>query len=161
MEELFSDEQKAGAYDSIYHTYLTTSASLATYSIEHNLVDVTSVLAPALQPFGLTGNPASTANIATLTPAAEAQIDATNKSLDAAHQKASTAMLQAITEMSARIHQLATGNSMPSRGTPITLTTVENWIATANTYLSASTSTPTTSATGNSTTSANGKKSTK
>ena len=139
LKSLFSNEEEAGAYDSLYHTYLTKAGSLAKYSIDENLVDVTSVLAPALQPFGLTPKLSSTADTAALKTAGEAQIEETNKALDATHQKASAAMLQAITDMSARIHQLATEGRMPSRGTPIALTTVENWINTASTYLSAST----------------------
>jgi hypothetical protein len=159
LRGLFSNEEEAGAYDSLYHTYLTKAASLAKYSIDKNLVDVTSVLAPVLQPFGLTANPSSTADTTPLKTAAATQIDETNKALDAAHQKASAAMLQAIMDMSARIHQLATEGRMPSRGTPIALTTVENWINTASTYLSASTNAASASANGGSSTPGSTKKS--
>jgi hypothetical protein len=134
LKELFTNE--ADLYDSLNQTYLTKAASLAKYCIDKNLVDETSVLAPALQPFNLTAHLSSTTDTAPLKTAAETQVDKTNKALVAAHQKASAAMLQAITEMNARIHQLATEGHMSSRGTPITLTTVENWISTASTYLS-------------------------
>ncbi|MGO9012898.1 MAG: hypothetical protein ACLQPN_22610, partial [Bryobacteraceae bacterium] len=56
------------------------------------------------------------------------------KALVVEHQKASEAMLQAIKEMGSRIHQLTTAGHMPSRGTPVTLPTVEKWISTAHTY---------------------------
>ena len=141
LKELFAKEQEAGAYDSLYHTYLTKAASLAKYSIEKNWVDETSVLGPALQPFGLTGKLNSKSDAAPLQAAAEAEIDETTQTLDAAHQKASAAMLQAITDMGTRMHQLATEDRMPSRGAPVTLTTVENWINTVSTSLPASTTT--------------------
>jgi len=139
LKELFSKE--ADVYDSLNQTHVTKAASLAKYCIKKNLVDETSVLAPALQPFSLTAHLSSTADTAPLKTAAETQVDETSKVLVAAHQTASAAMLQAITEMSTRIHQLATEGRMPSRGTPVTLTTVENWIGTASTYLSSTTST--------------------
>jgi hypothetical protein len=158
LKELFSNE--ADAYDSLNQTHLTLAASLAKYCIDKNLVDETSVLAPALQPFSLTAHLSSTANTTPLDTAAKTQVDETTKVLVAAHQKASAAMLQAITEMNARIHQLATEGRMPSRGTPITLTTVENWIATASTYLSsASTNTASAAANTGSTTPTSNKKS--
>jgi hypothetical protein len=136
LEALFSQEK--GAYDSLNQTYLNLAAVLATQSIKKGLVDETSILAPALQPFGLTGqlsSAASAEDTAALRTAAEAQVNARNKSSVAAHNAASDAMLKAITEMSMRIHHLATEGRMPSRGTPVTLTTVEHWIgSTFNTY---------------------------
>jgi len=141
LKGLFSNEEESGAYDSLYHTYLTKAASLAKYSIEKNWVDETSVLGPALQPFGLTGKLNSKSDAAPLQAAAEAEIDETTQTLDAAHQKASAAMLQAITDMGTRMHQLATEGRMPSRGAPVMLTTVENWINTVSTYLPASATT--------------------
>jgi hypothetical protein len=158
LNELFSNEKAAGAYDSLYYTYLTRAASLAEYSIDSNMVDEASVLTPALQPFSLTAKLSSTANVAPLKNAAKAQVEATSKALDAAHQEASVAMLQAITDMGTRIHQLATGGSMPSRGTPVTLTTVENWVSTASTYLPASTNTGSAAANTSSTTPASSNK---
>jgi hypothetical protein len=134
LKELFSKE--TDVYDSLNQTYLTTAASLAKYCITKNMVDETSVLAPALQPFSLTAHLPSGADTAQLKTAADTQVDESSKVLVAAYQKASAAMLQAITEMSTRIHQLATEGRMPSRGAPVDLATVENWIATSSTYLS-------------------------
>jgi hypothetical protein len=136
LGDLFSAE--ADVYDSLNQTYLTKAASLARYCTEKHLVDNTAVLVPALRPFGLTARLPSTTETEQHKTATEAQVDERTKSLVAAHQKASSAMLQAITEMSARIHQLATEGKMPSRGTPVTLTTVEKWISSASTYLSSS-----------------------
>jgi hypothetical protein len=130
LEMLFSQEKPA--YDSLYQTYLNLAAVLATQSIEKGLVDEGSVLAPALQPFGLTGQHSSAADPAdtsALRALAGAQVDTKNKSLVVAHNAASDAMLKAITEMSKRMHQLATDGRMPSRGAPVTLTTVEHWIS--------------------------------
>lgn len=132
LKELFS--QESDVYDSLNQTYLTKAASLANYCIDKNLVDEASVLTPALQPFSLMAQLRSDANYLPLKTAAKTQVDETTKVLVAAHQKASAAMLQALTEMSTRIHQLATGGRMPSRGIPVTLTTVEKWISNANTY---------------------------
>jgi ribosomal protein S12 methylthiotransferase accessory factor YcaO len=134
LKELVS--QESDVYDSLNQTYLTKAASLGNYCIDKNLVDVASVLAPALQPFSLTARLPSDANSLPLKAAAKTRVDETTKVLVAAHQKASAAMLQALTEMSTRIHELATSGRMPSRGTPVTLKTVESWISSAKTYFS-------------------------
>ncbi len=131
LKQLFSKEN--GAYDSLNQTYLTKARSLAEFSIERNLVDESSVLAPALEPFNLRARMIPTPGALSLDAAAKAQVEATNTALIEAHKKASAAMLQAITDMGTRIHQLANEGRMPSRGTPVTLTTVENWINIAHT----------------------------
>lgn len=133
LNELFSNEKDL--YDSLYETYLNLAGALAKVCIDKNFVNYTSVLTPALQPFSLAAR-ASSATDTSLRNAAMSQVDAMLTAMVSAHSKASTAMLQAITEMNARIHQLATEHRMPSRGAPVTLTTVENWISTASSYLS-------------------------
>ncbi len=157
LSDMFSAEKDA--YDSLNETYLTKAQSLAIYCIDQNLVDNTSVLAPVLQPFSLTGRVSSAADNQQLKDAAKAQVNTTKQSLVTAHNNASVAMLQAIQEMGKRFHQLATGGSMPSRGTPLTLTTVENWIKTVSPYLSSSsTNASTAAATTGSTATGSGKK---
>lgn len=127
---LFSQEMEV--YDSLNSTYLTLAASLAKHCIDQRLANGSPLLTPALQPFGLTVS--SSADTAFLNAAIETQIDATAKGQIVEHQNASKAMADAIKEMNARVHQLASGGHMPSRGTPVTLGTVEKWISTANTY---------------------------
>lgn len=136
LKELFTKEEKA--YDSLNNSYDDVAKALAQYCIDKNLLDETSVLGPALQPFGLKAHISSTTDTTLLKKAATTQLQETLNSLNDAHHSASVAMLQGITDMGTRIHQLATEGHMPSRGTPITLTTVENWITTASTYLSGS-----------------------
>ncbi len=60
LSDMFSAEKDA--YDSLNETYLTKAQSLAIYCIDQNLVDNTSVLAPVLQPFSLTGRVSSAAD---------------------------------------------------------------------------------------------------
>jgi hypothetical protein len=129
LQSLFSNEK--GAYDSLNRTYVSLAGSLAKYCIDQNLVDDTPVLSPALQPFKLIGH-LSSAEPVSLKTAAKTQIDETGIELVSAQEKATDAMLQAITEMSTRIHELAAEGRMPSRGMPVTLTTVEKWIGAAN-----------------------------
>jgi hypothetical protein len=160
LADIFSSEKDA--YDSLNETYLTRAESVANYCIDQNLVDDTSVLSPALQPFSLTGRISSTADIEQLKKAAKFQVKTTHDALTVAHNNASDAMLKAIKEMGTRFDQLANEGSMKSRGTPVTLTTVENWINTVSTYLSStSTSTNSTSANANSKTPASSKNSKK
>jgi hypothetical protein len=134
LGNMFSNEKDA--YDSLNETYLTRAASLARYCIGQNLVDDTAVLAPALQPFSLTGRISSAADTNQLKAAAEVQVAARRNVLVAAHDGASDAMLQAIKEMDTRFNELATEGRMPSRGAPVTLTTVDGWISAVGTYLS-------------------------
>jgi hypothetical protein len=134
LKETFTAENDV--YDSLNKTYLALAGALAKVCIEKNLVDNTSLLSPALQPFSLAARGSTDAD-ALLRDAAKAQIDQASHNLTDAHAKASAAMLQAITEMGTRIHTLATGAPMTSRGAPVTLTTVEGWINTASSYLSA------------------------
>ena len=152
LKELFSNEKDD--YDSLNETYLTLAASLANICIDKHLVDDTSVLVPALQPFSLTAHlPSEAASTAALENATKTQVANTRVALVDAHKKASTAMLQAITDMSTRIGELATSHHMGARGAPVTLTTVEKWISTANTYLTgASTNASSTTASTGSTT---------
>jgi len=154
LKEMFSNEKND--YDSLNETYLILAESLANVCIDKHLVDNTSVLVPALQPFSLTAHLSSTAATTTeLDRAIKTQVARTRAALVDAHKKASTAMLQAITDMSTRINELATNHHMTARGTPVTLTTVEKWISTANTYLTdASTNNSSTAASTGSTTTA-------
>jgi hypothetical protein len=133
LNVLFSNEKDL--YDSLNKTYLNLAGALAKVCINKNFVDNTSVLAPALQPFSLSAR-ASSATDASLGDAAKTQVDAALTTMVSAHSKASTAMLQAITEMNTRVHQLATEQRMPSRGAPVSLTAVESWINTVSSYLS-------------------------
>ena len=136
LGDMFSAEKDA--YDSLNETYLTKASSLAHYCIDQNLVEDTSVLGPVLQPFSLTARTSAAPDSQQLKDAAKAQVSATKESLVVAHNNASVAMLQSIQEMAKRFHQLANEGKMPSRGTPVTLDTVENWIKTVSGYLSSS-----------------------
>lgn len=139
FKDLFSAE--VDVYNSLNVTYLAEASGLAKYCVERNLVDESSLLTPALQPFGLTPRVPPNLDPKVVDPklliaAAENQVDQSTSSLTTASQNASAAMLQAITQMSTRVHQLAVGGKMSSRDTPISLSTVENWVNAADSYLS-------------------------
>jgi hypothetical protein len=164
MKDLFSKEQDV--YDSLNKTYLNLAALLAKKSIDAHFVDQTSletsIVNPALQPFGLTAHIAPTTDTAKLDALVISEIDQTNKDLVGAHQKASKAMLDSITQMGTRIHQLATEGQMPTRGTPISLSTVEGWVTTVSNYFpNSSQSSSNTGSTGSTGTTANSKSTTK
>jgi hypothetical protein len=140
LKTLFSQEQPA--YDSLNKVSVTLAGSLARYCIDQNLVSDASVLSPALQPFNLTASLPSGGNSASLNAVAKTRVDEQTAQLVAKQNAASVAMLQALTEMNTRLHQLATEGHMTSRATPVTLTTVENWVATAGNYVSTTSASP-------------------
>lgn len=158
LKSLFGGE--VDVYNSLTSTYLSKASGLAKYCVENKWVDQSSILTPALQPFDLTARIPSDTVPKALSAAAENQIDQSKTSLITASQDASKAMLQAVTEMSTRIHQLAVGGKMSSRDTPISLSTVENWVTTTDKYLStASTTASSISAKSSATSSPSAKKS--
>jgi hypothetical protein len=126
LKSLFTNEKEA--YDSLNQTYVTLAGSLARECLRRNLVDPASGLAPALQPFSLSAQLSSASDTSGLNAIISDQLNETSSLLVSAHASASTSMLQGITEMGTRIHQLATEGKMPARGTPISLANVENWI---------------------------------
>lgn len=118
-------------YESLYATYFALAASLAQESIKRNWVEESSLLTPALQPYGLSpsaGPQAQNLSIV-LNSYAEQQIATLSASQVAAQQKATEGMDQALQEMSKRIDELATGKGMHSRGSPVSLADVEAWLS--------------------------------
>jgi len=121
---------------SLYTTYFVLAVSLAEESIKRNWVEETGLLTPALQPFGLSpaavtpaaGTPAQDLSTV-LSKYAQQQLATQAAAQEAAQQKASEGMDQALQEMQKRIHALATGSAMPSRGSPVSLAEVEAWVS--------------------------------
>lgn len=129
VSKLFTAEKPA--YESVYATYFVLAGSLAKELIKRNWVDERGLLIPALQPFGLSPPAVSPEqNLSTvLNGYARQRIATRTVSQTAAQQKASEGMDQALQEMSKRMHKLATEKAMPSRGDPVTLPDVENWLS--------------------------------
>lgn len=125
LSEFFEKEKPA--YDSITRTYVRQAGQVAKDLITANALDTTPMLSPALRPFGLTALSPSPALQEKLKTLAVARLD--GQTADAVHraEAASVAMLDALQEMSARVHQLATEKMMRLRGNPFSLELVESW----------------------------------
>jgi hypothetical protein len=120
-------DKEAGTWSSVETSYLEVAATLAGSLADQNAIDNSSVLKPALDPFGL-APAAPTADLNTkLTPLAKQQIDAKKAAALKSYQDASDAMSKSLHEMAERIHLVATEKPMAFRIPPLTLSTVEQW----------------------------------
>ena len=93
--------------------------------------DPSPMLAPALKPFSLTALPVDSQTRDTLQTLALNRLENSAEDATQAEMNASSAMLDALKDMSSRVHTLATEKSMPARGNPLSLKMVESWIASA------------------------------
>lgn len=126
LAELFAKEQPV--YDSLARQRIVIAKSLTIGLLDKQAVDPTPMLTPALRPFQLSPLPASPALQTTLRSLAKARLDTSADRLSQGEAEASAAMLQALQEMSARVHTVAVGRPMASRGNPFSLTTVDGWL---------------------------------
>lgn len=126
VSELFSKEKPA--YDSLERDRLNLAKSVATVLISREAVDPTSLLSPALHPFRLAPVPVDTGMQATLRVLAKARLTQTADELSRREVTAADGMLLALQQMRARIHLLATGKPMRSRGDPVSLQDVQIWL---------------------------------
>ena len=120
-------EKEKPAYDSIARTHDKQASQVAQDLIKANAVDSSPMLAPALEPFHLTPLPASPALQASLQTLALSRLQTATDAAIKKETEASTAMVDALHEMSSRVHQLATEKRMPLRGSPFSLKLVEDW----------------------------------
>jgi len=123
--DLFSAEKPV--YDSMTRTHVREASQIAQDLINANAVDPNPMLAPALKPFGLASLPPSAALQASLKPVELKHLQDATDELIKKEEAASAAMLDALREMSSRVHLLATEKPMPLRGAPFSLKLVEQW----------------------------------
>jgi hypothetical protein len=119
--------QEKPAYDSIYRTYIGVAQSLALELVKRNQVDPGSLLAPALEPFGLTSRMPQQKLPQGLSDYAREEIPLQGQQRIAAQAKASEAMETALHELSARIHELATQGRLQQKSASLKLADVESW----------------------------------
>ncbi|HXS13246.1 MAG TPA: hypothetical protein VN734_11130 [Acidobacteriaceae bacterium] len=124
--DLFEAEKPV--YDSIARTQIRQAGEVAKTLIDANQVDYTSMLTPALKPFSLSELPSNAILQAQLKPLALSRLDTATGIAVHSEEKASTAMLDALREMSSRVHLLATEKPMPIRDAPFSLKLVEDWV---------------------------------
>ena len=127
LSDMFAREKPA--YESIYKNYVSHAQSIASDMVRKRQVDTSGFLAPALEPFNLTPQIEEGPSTAALDQYALKQIGNQSAALNAAQQKASDAMDEALKEMTKRLHQLATEKTLGVRGAPITLDDVEQWLS--------------------------------
>lgn len=126
LVDLYSKEKPV--YDSIARQHLVVAKAVTTVLIQRQAVDSRPLLASVLRPFDLDPLPPGEAMQTTLAALAKARLDRSADDLVQREENASSAMLLALQQMSARVHLLALGRPMPSRGKPSSLDTVEAWL---------------------------------
>ena len=127
LAEFYAKERPA--YDSLDKSYVTLAKSLANELVDRGMIDRNGLLAPALTPFGLSAQVLPSIRSQEFKGLAKLQIKQQASAQISAQQEASAGMEQALQDMSKRIHQLATENSLSLRGAPLSLSDVEKWIA--------------------------------
>ena len=121
-------EKEKPTYDSIARTHIRQASQVAKDLINANEVDYSSMLSPALKPFSLSALPSNPTLQMQLKPLALSRLDTATNTASQKEERASAAMLDALREMSSRVHLLATEKPMPSREAPFSLKLVEDWV---------------------------------
>lgn len=121
-------EKEKPVYDSMARTHIRQASQVAKDLINANQVDFSPMLTPALKPFSLSALPSNASMQASLKPLALSRLDTATAAATQKEERASTAMLDALREMSSRVHLLATEKPMPIRGDPFSLKLVEEWV---------------------------------
>jgi hypothetical protein len=120
-------EKEKPTYDSIARMHIRQASQVAKDLIDANDVDYSSMLTPALKPFSLSALPSNPTLQTQLKPLALSRLDTAAGTAAQKEEKASAAMLDALREMSSRVHLLATEKPMPIRAAPFSLKLVEDW----------------------------------
>jgi hypothetical protein len=121
-------EKEKPTYDSIARMHVRQASQVARDLINANQVDYTSMLAPALRPFSLSPVPPNPGLQAQLKSLALSRLDTATDTAVQREERASAAMLDALREMSSRVHLLATEKPMSIREAPFSLKLVEDWV---------------------------------
>lgn len=125
LSDMFTHERVA--YDSINKTYIGLAQSIAKELVKREQVDPAGLMAPALMPFGLAGRMPSEKLPQGLTDYAREEIDRRGQDEITAQAAATETMDKALTEMSKRVHELATSGRMPERGFSFTFSDIQEW----------------------------------
>ena len=123
-------EKEKPAYDSIASTHIRQASIVAKDLINANDVDFGPMLTPALKPFSLSAVPSNSTLQSQLKPLALARLDTATDGAIHKEERASAAMLDALREMSSRVHLLATEKPLTIREAPLSLKLVEDWVET-------------------------------
>lgn len=121
-------EKEKPTYDSLARTHVRQASQVAKDLINANAVDFGPMLSPPLKPFSLTALPPSPTLQAQLKSLALSRLDTATDTAARKEERASAAMLDALREMSSRVHLLATEKPMPLREAPFSLKLVEDWV---------------------------------
>jgi hypothetical protein len=121
-------EREKPTYDSIARTHIRQASQVAQDLIKANQIDFSTMFTPALKPFSLSALPSNPTIQPQLKQLALSRLDTATDTAVQKEVKASTAMLDALHEMSSRVHLLATEKPMPIRGDPFSLKLVEDWV---------------------------------
>jgi hypothetical protein len=121
-------EREKPTYDSIARTHIRQASQVAQDLIKANQIDFSTMFTPALKPFSLSALPSNPTIQPQLKQLALSRLDTATDTAVQKEVKASTAMLDALREMSSRVHLLATEKPMPIRGDPFSLKLVEDWV---------------------------------
>ncbi len=128
-------EKEKPTYDSIARSHARQASEVAKNLINANQVDFAPMLTPPLKPFSLTALPPGPTLQTQLKPLALSRLDAATDMATQKEERASAAMLDALREMSSRVHLLATEKPMPIRESPFSLKLVEDWVQSWTTLL--------------------------
>jgi hypothetical protein len=123
-------EKEKPAYDSIARMHIRQASAVAKDMINANEVDYSSMLTPALKPFSLAALPSNPSLQSSLKPLALSRLDTAADIAARREENASAAMLDALREMSSRVHLLATEKPMSIREAPFSIKLVEDWVET-------------------------------
>jgi hypothetical protein len=126
LGDLFEKEKPT--YDSIARTHVRQASQVAKDLINANAVDFRPMLTPPLKPFSLTALPPGPTLQTQLKSLALSRLDTATDTAARKEERASAAMLDALREMSSRVHLLATEKPMPLREAPFSLKLVEDWV---------------------------------
>ena len=130
LSDLFAKE--TDVWNSTEEVYSQIAANLATNLVDANVTDNSAVLNVALTPFGLVRNSSIGDMNEKLAPVAKQQIATRKTAMDDSYRNATEAMAKAMAQMAQRIQTLAEGKPMTERRSPLSLATVQQWVAQVN-----------------------------
>jgi len=110
-------------------TYANVTKSLAARLIKQGQVDPSPFLSPVFSPYGLTPQLTDPNIKSKVLDVLAMQVDQKSAALAKGQETATTNMQKSLSEMTSRIHLVATGKLMAIRAEPITLAQVQNWIS--------------------------------
>ncbi len=127
LSDLFVKEEPV--WISINEVYVKVASNLAGDLVDGNHTDNSMLLKAALDPFALKPTVPSPELNTQLAPLAHHQIDRRKAGLLASFPRITDAMAMSLQEMSKRVHLVAVDKPMSFHTAPLTIATVEHWVA--------------------------------